>query len=247
MKRIMAFVLSVLILLGYTNALAANGLKWRKYWLELLAPVQQYDFDQYLSLLDTFHSEHPKLMNDDAYSSLRMLGETCGEILARFVREEDPFEQSFKLMPLSLSEVGEDEQVVPHMNGTKASFSMVTIAQKWWLAATEAIFLSNAGDRVSVTLKLSDRTLEYTKSGDYMEISTAVFGYSLKSWETLLENDQMTSIQVRYYGDNKKTYDYILTENEVQAFRDVLSISSAQKQLSDALQEWCRSIETIDE
>ena len=247
MKRIVAFVLLVSVLLGCTNALAANGLKWRKYWLELLAPVQQYDFDQYLLLLDAFHSEHPKLMNDDAYSSLRMLGEICGEISSRFVREEDPFEQSFKLMPLSLSEVGEDEQIVPHMNGTKASFSMVTIAQKWWLAAKEAIFLSNAGDRVSVTLKLSDRTLEYTKSGDYMEISTSVFGYDLKSWETLLTNEKLTSIQVRYYGDDKKTYDYLLTENEVQAFRDVLTISTTQKQLSDALQEWCRSIETVDE
>ena len=247
MKRITAFVLVVLILLLCANAFAANGLKWRQYWLELLGPVQKYDFDKYLSLLDEFHSEHPKLMNDDAYSTLQELGEKCGSINTKFVRDEDPFTQSFKLMPLSLTEVGENEQIVPYMDGTKASFSMVTIAPKWWLTATKAIFLSDAGDKVYVTLRPTERILGYTENGDYMETYTDSFGYSLTSWEKLLTNDQMTSIQVRYYGEDEKTYDYLLTEDEVQAFRDVLSISSAQKQLSDALQEWCKSIETVDE
>lgn len=245
MKKALAILLAVILALGCSNALAATGLKWRQYWLEMLAPVQKYNFEQYLSLLDTFHSEHPKLMSDEVYSDLRALGEQCNEKLSVFRREEDPFEGTFKLMPASLSTVGENEQIVPHMDGTRPAYSLITFAPEWWLVATKAIFLSDAGDKVSVTLSPKDRVLDYASNDDYMETYTVGFGYD--NWETLLGNENMTSIQVRYYGDQERTYDYTLTEEEVQAFRDVYAIFSLQDQLSDALREWCESIETVDE
>lgn len=246
MKRIVSFLLVLCTCLVITAG-NAGGLKWRKYWLELLTPVNNYKFADYLSMLDQFHADHPKLMTDGAYARLRELGESADLAAGAFTRDEDPFEDNLYLWPSALQRPGEDQRVVAYIDDYTSRIAFVAIDREWWLRTEKAIFLADTGDRMTITVNTWDGVKDYTSGDDYMETYTPALGYSEDQWFEMFSNPELSSVAVRFYGKESKTEDYTLTEAEIQAIRDVLNLQYVKEQLSDALQEWCKSIEKVDE
>lgn len=246
MKKIVSLILIMCscFLIAAGNA---GGLRYREYWFRMLTPVQKYDFTEFLTQLDLIRADHPKLMTEEAYAGLKELGESALLASGPLTLDEDPFEGTLYLWPSSLARPGEDQRIVPYIERGTAIISFVIVSEKWWLNAEKAIFLGDTGDKMTINVKPWDHAIDRTLSNDYMEIFAPSFGYGEDEWRDMINNEALSSVAVRFYGEDGRTEDYTLTEDEITAIRDVLNLQYAKKQLSDALQKWCESIEKINE